>query len=86
MMDDRDWARLEARLSLLEAALGLRPESAEVEREADLILKGRMLGWEPGMAMPVRTGGLPDSTARWLAGVVGDDEDGGLAQGPTGVE
>ncbi len=82
-MDDRDWARLEARLSLLEVALGLRPEPAEVEREADLILKGRMLGWEPGRAMPVRTGGLPDRTARWLAGAVddGDDGDAGLDLG-----
>jgi hypothetical protein len=81
MMDDRDWARLEARLSLLEAALGLRPQPEEIEREADLILKGRMLGWQPGMAVPVRTIGLPDTTARWLAGAVGDADDSGLGLG-----
>lgn len=76
-MDDREWARLEARLSLLEAALGLRPEPDEIEREADLIVQGRMLGWEPGMAMPARAFGLPDRAARWLAGAVdaGDGSD-----------
>jgi hypothetical protein len=82
-VDDQDWARLEARLSLLEAALGLRPDPDEIEQEADLILKGRMLGWLPGTAMPLRAVGLPDRTARWLAGAVDavdDGEDG--ASGP----
>jgi hypothetical protein len=72
-MDDRDWARLEARLTLLEATLGLRPDADDVEREADLILAGRLLGWRPGMAMPVRRAGLPDGTARWLAGAIGEN-------------
>jgi hypothetical protein len=72
-MDDRDWARLEARLTLLEAALGLRPDADDVEREADLILAGRLLGWRPGMAMPVRSAGLPDATARWLAGAISEN-------------
>jgi hypothetical protein len=74
MTDDREWARLEARLTLIEAAMGLRPDPDDVEREADLILAGRLLGWRPGMALPGRTPGLPDGTARWLAGAIGDGE------------
>lgn len=71
-MDDREWARLEARLSRIEARLGLAAVPADIDQDADLILKGRRLPWRPGAPFPPPLAGLPDQTARWLAGEPGD--------------
>jgi hypothetical protein len=71
-MDDREWARLESRLQRIEAAVGIVADPVQVESDANLILKGRLMGWAPGCPMPERTPGLPDPAARWLAGSVPD--------------
>ena len=72
-MDDREWARFEVRLARVEAALDIESDPDEVEREADLLLNARLMGWQPGMAMPARTFGSPDAAARWLAGAAGEE-------------
>lgn len=75
VMDEREWARLETRLSRIEASLGLAPE--DIEQDADLILRGQLLHWRPGAPFTTQLAGLPNETARWLAGDPGDPPEAG---------